>query len=69
MGILDYLDRKWFPTYTGCEVEQTTAAPVSLGLVQMVFVMAAGGLVVAAILFVLECFVHRRSHYRSDRSH
>ena len=68
MGILDYLERKWFPTHTECEMEQTTAAPVSLGLVLMMFVMAACSLVVAAISLVLECFVHRRQH-QSDRSH
>ena len=57
MGLLDYLRRKWFPDKPGCQGDQTTVKPVSLELVQTAFVMAAAGLVVAAMLLALECLV------------
>ena len=57
-GLLDYLRGKWFPDKNGCHGDQTTVRPVSLGLVQTAFVMAAAGLTLAAMLLALECVVN-----------
>ena len=67
-GLLEYLRRKWFPEKPGCQGDQTTVKPVSLELVQTAFVMAAAGLVVAAMLLALERLVdsHRQTDRRTD---
>ena len=67
LGLLEYLRRKWFPEKPGCQGDQTTVNPVSLELVQTAFVMAAAGLVVAAMLLSLECLLNSHSHRQRQR--
>ncbi|XP_070180831.1 probable glutamate receptor [Littorina saxatilis] len=58
-GILDYLKREWFPQESSCQDNETRVMPLSVELVKTAFIMAALGVLVAAVVLMLERLLSR----------
>ncbi|XP_070184607.1 glutamate receptor ionotropic, kainate 4-like [Littorina saxatilis] len=58
-GLLDYLKRDWFLQESGCQDDETRVIPVSVELVKTAFIMAALGVLVAALVLMLERLLTR----------
>ncbi|KAK7099043.1 hypothetical protein V1264_003239 [Littorina saxatilis] len=58
-GLLEYLKREWFPQEPSCQDNETRVMPVSVELVKTAFIMAALGVLVAAVFLMLECLLKR----------
>ncbi|XP_070180491.1 glutamate receptor ionotropic, kainate 4-like [Littorina saxatilis] len=59
-GLLDYLKREWFPQESSCQDSENRVMPVSVELVKTAFIMAALGVLVAAVVLMLERLLTRR---------
>ncbi|XP_070181994.1 glutamate receptor ionotropic, delta-2-like [Littorina saxatilis] len=53
-GLLDYLKREWFPQESSCQDNETRVMPVSVELVKTAFIIAALGVLAAAVVLILE---------------
>ncbi|XP_076464828.1 glutamate receptor ionotropic, delta-1-like [Babylonia areolata] len=53
-GLMEYLTRKWFPEQKDCDGDETQVMSVSLKLVPVAFLLAAGGLTLASGTLLLE---------------
>ncbi|KAK7103508.1 glutamate receptor ionotropic, kainate glr-3-like isoform X2 [Littorina saxatilis] len=59
-GLLDYLKSEWFPQESSCQDNGTRVMPVSVELVKTAFIMAALGVLMAAVVLMLERLLKRR---------
>ncbi|XP_076464635.1 glutamate receptor ionotropic, delta-1-like [Babylonia areolata] len=62
-GLMEHLTRKWFPEQKDCDGDETQVMSVSLELVPVAFLLAAGGLTLASGTLLLE-FLTRNNRGR-----